>query len=255
VNVLVCVKRVPATGGRIVLTQDEQEIDTKFLGFTVSPHEECAVEEAVRLVETHGGSTTVLTLGPDVAEEQLRDAMAIGADRAIHLRTNGEEWDGRATAAAIVATVRGEEARGGAFDLLLFGNEAADTGGYQVGIRVAHALGRPVVTGAKQLEVGDGRIVARREAGGGWEVFDVALPAVVSVKEGINLPRYPSMPGRLKAKKKPVEVVPLDAPANGLRKERLRLPQGQDKQVEVLGEGVDAVPAAVDVLRRIGVVD
>jgi len=254
VNILVCVKRVPATGGRIVLTPDEQEIDTKFLGFTVSPHEECAVEEAVRLVEAHGGATTVLTLGPDVAEEQLRDAMAIGADRAVHLRTGGEEWDGRATAAAIVEAVRSEESNGAAFDLLLFGNEAADTGGYQVGIRVAHALGRPVVTGVKQLEVGDGRIVARREAGGGWEVFDVPLPAVVSVKEGINLPRYPSMPGRLKAKRKPVDVVALEPPANGLRKERLRLPQGQDKQVEVLGEGVDAVPAAVAVLRRIGVI-
>ena len=253
-NVLVCIKRVPATGGRIVLTPDEQEIDTKFLGFTVSPHEECAVEEAVRLVEANGGSSAVLTLGPDVAEEQLRDAMAIGADRAIHLRTGGEEWDGRATAGAMVAAVRAEEAKGESFDLLLFGNEAADTGGYQVGIRVAHALGRPVVTGVKQLEVGGGRLVARREAGGGWEVFDVPLPAVASVKEGINLPRYPSMPGRLKAKKKPVEVVALDAPANGLRKERLRLPQGEDKQVEVLGEGVDAVPAAVEVLRRIGAV-
>jgi electron transfer flavoprotein beta subunit len=254
VNVLVCVKRVPATGGRIVLTPDEQEIDTKFLGFTVSPHEECAVEEAVRLVETHGGSSAVLTLGPDVAEEQLRDAMAIGADRAIHLRTGGEEWDGRATAAAIVTAVRDAEAKGGSFDLLLFGNEAADTGGYQIGIRVAHALGRPVVTGVKQLEVGGGRLVARREALGGWEVFEVPLPAVASVKEGINLPRYPSMPGRLKAKKKPVDVVTLDLPANGLGKERLRLPQGEDKQVEVLGEGVDAVPVAVEVLRRIGAV-
>jgi len=253
-NVLVCVKRVPATGGRIVLTSDEQEIDTKFLGFTVSPHEECAVEEAVRLIEAHGGTSTVLALGPDLAEEQLRDAMASGADRAIHLRTGGEEWDGRATAGAIVDAVRGEEANGEPFDLLLFGNEAADTGGYQVGIRVAHALGRPVVTGVKQLEVGEGRLLARREAGGGWEVFDVPMPAVASVKEGINLPRYPSMPGRLKAKKKPVDVVALGAPRNGLRKERLRLPQGQDKQVEVLGEGVDAVPAAVDVLRRIGVV-
>ncbi|HXY72412.1 MAG TPA: electron transfer flavoprotein beta subunit/FixA family protein, partial [Actinomycetota bacterium] len=165
-NVLVCVKRVPATGGRIVLTPDEQEIDTKFLGFTVSPHEECAVEEAVRLVEAHGGATTVLTLGPEEAEEQLRDAMAIGADRAIHLRTNGEEWDGCATAGAIVDAVRTGEAQGTAYDLLLFGNEAADTGGYQVGIRVARSLGRPVVTGVKQLVVGGGRVEARREASG-----------------------------------------------------------------------------------------
>ena len=253
-RILVCVKRVPITGGKMVLTEDGQALETKHLGFTISPHEECAVEEAVRIVESDGGEVVVLTLGPAEAEEQLRDAMAIGADRAIHLRTGGEEWDGRATAAAIVDAVGSEEAGGTAFDLLLFGNEAADTGGYQVGIRVAHALGRPVVTGVKQLEVGDGRALARREAGSGWEVFDVPLPAVMTVREGINLPRYPSMPGRLKAKRKPVDQGRPGSPENGLRKQRLRLPQGQDKRVRVLGEGVAAVPAAVEVLRDIGVV-
>jgi electron transfer flavoprotein beta subunit len=248
------VKRVPVTGGRIVLTADEQSIDTRFLGFTVSPHEECAAEEAVRIVEAHGGSSTVLTLGPAEAVEQLRDAMAIGVERGIHLRTGGEEWDGLTTAAAIVDAVRAAEAAAEPFDLILFGSESADTGGYQVGVRVAHALGRPVVTGVKQLEFSDGRAVARREAGGGWEVFDVPLPAVVTVKEGINLPRYPSMPGRLKAKKKPVEVIEPAARPSDLHTVRLRLPGGTDKRVEILGAGVDAVPAAVEVLRRLGVV-
>src|SRR5437867_9131652 len=99
-NVLVCVKRVPATGGRIALTSDQQDIDTRLLGFTISPHEECAVEEAVRLIERHGGTSVVLTLGPEVAAEQLRDAMALGIDRAILLETDGEEWDPEATAGA-----------------------------------------------------------------------------------------------------------------------------------------------------------
>jgi electron transfer flavoprotein beta subunit len=255
VNVLVCVKRVPVTGGRIVLTADEQAIDTRFLGFTVSPHEECAAEEAVRLVEAHGGTSAVLTLGPPEAADQLRDAMAIGVDRGIHLRTlGGQEWDGLATAAAVVDAVRAQEDSADPFDLILFGNESADAGGYQVGVRVAHALGRPVVTGVKQLEVSGGRAVARREAGGGWEVFEVPLPAVLTVKEGINLPRYPSMPGRLKAKKKPLEVIEPAARPGDLRMARLRLPGGTDKRVQILGEGTDAVPAAVDVLRRLGVV-
>ena len=103
-NILVCVKRVPATGGRIVLTADGPTIDTRFLGFTVSPHEECAVEEAVRIVEAHGGSTAVLTLGPAAAEDQLRDAMAIGIERAILLETDGRDWDP-------VATARGDRRR------------------------------------------------------------------------------------------------------------------------------------------------
>src|SRR6201986_1045376 len=97
-NVLVCVKRVPLTGGRIVLTDDERAIQTRPLGFTVSPPEEGGPEEAVRLIEKRGGESTVLTLGPPEAEEQLRDLMAIGVDRAMHLVTDGAEWDPQATA-------------------------------------------------------------------------------------------------------------------------------------------------------------
>ena len=146
-NVLVCVKRVPATGSRITLTDDEQHIDTKHLGFTISPHEECAVEEAVRLVEAHGGTSVVLTLGSEAAVEQLQDALAIGIERAILLEADVDAWDAVATADAIVETVREQAAAGTAFDLLLFGNEAADSGDYQVGVRVAYALGLPCVTG------------------------------------------------------------------------------------------------------------
>src|ERR1700733_12115203 len=121
-DILVAVKRVPITGGRIVLTDDGQAIDTRHLGFTVSPHEECAAEEAVRLVEAHGGSSTVLTLGPAEAEEQLRDLLAIGVDDAVHLVTDGEEWDPQASAAAIVEAIR---AAPEPYDLILFGNESA----------------------------------------------------------------------------------------------------------------------------------
>lgn len=253
-NVLVCVKRVPATGGRITLTADEQEIDTRFLGFTISPHEECAVEEAVRLIETHGGSTTVLTLGPEVATEQLRDAMALGIDRAVLLETDGREWDPIATAEAIVDAIRAQQAAGTDFDLLLFGNEAADTGDYQVGIRVAHALGLPCVTGIKGLEVTDGSAVARREAEGGSEIFEIALPAVFTAKEGINLPRYPSVPGRLKAKKKEIERLTPQRRGGGLEKVRLKLPEEQAGEVEILGNGPEAAPRVVEVLQRLGIV-
>jgi electron transfer flavoprotein beta subunit len=254
VNVLVCVKRVPATSGKISLTPDEQEIDVRFLGFTVSPHEECAVEEAVRLVEAHGGTSAVLTLGPDAAVEQLHDAMSMGIDRALHLVTDGREWDPVATAGAIAEAVRSQQAAGMEFDLLLFGNEAADSGDYQVGIRVAHALGLPCVTGGKGIEVREGAVVVRREGPAGWELFDVALPAVIAVKEGINLARYPSIPGRLKAKKKPIERIVPGWNDGGSRKTRLRLPKEQGKEVEVLGEGVDAIPQVVKVLQMLGVV-
>jgi electron transfer flavoprotein beta subunit len=254
VNVLVCVKRVPATGGRVNLTADEQDIDTQYLGFTVSPHEECATEEAVRLVEAHGGSSTVLTLGPEAAGEQLRDAMAVGIDRAILLETDGRDWDPVATADAIVAAVGAEREAGQAFDLLLFGNEAADSGGYQVGVRVAVALGLPCVTGVKSLEIRDGMAVAKRQAGGGWEVFEVPLPAVIGVREGINLPRYPSVPGRLRARKKEIARVTPASRTVGPVKLRLRLPVEQEAKVEILGRGPEAAPSVVELLVRLGVV-
>jgi electron transfer flavoprotein beta subunit len=255
VRILVCVKRVPATGGRILLTADGQDIDTRFLGFTVSPHEECAVEEAVRIVEAQGGSSTVLTLGPEVASDQLRDAMAIGIDKALLLETDGADWDPYATAGAIVDAIRALEADEGPFDLLLFGNEAADTGDFQVGIRVATSLGRPVVAGIKAIEAADGRVVARREAaGGGWEVFELPMPVVLGVKEGLNLPRYPSVPGRLRAKKKEIARMTPAARPGGPTKERLRLPEAVGSTVEVIGEGPAAAPAVVDLLTRLGVI-
>jgi electron transfer flavoprotein beta subunit len=254
VKILVCGKRVPMTGGRIVLTEDEQAIETRHLGFTISPHEECGVEEAVRLVEQHGGESVVLTLGPPEAEEQLRDQMALGVDRAIHLVTGGEEWDPQATAAAIVDAIRADEAASGPFDLVVFGNESADSGGYQVGIRVAHALGRPAVTGLKGVAVEDGRVRCEQEVAGGRDVYVVPLPAVVTVKEGLNLPRYPSVPGRMRAKQKPVAATTPDRPQARLRLVRLAVPAGQGKQAEVLGRGPEAAPAVVEVLRGIGVV-
>jgi electron transfer flavoprotein beta subunit len=250
VKILVCVKRVPITGGRMVLTEDAQALETKHLGFTISPHEECAVEEAVQIVEREAGEVVVLTLGPAEAEEQLRDCMAIGADRGILLKTDGREWDAQATAGAIVDAV-GAEAE--PFDLLLFGNESADAGGYQVGIRVAYALGLPVVTGVKKIDLQDGTARLERDVGGARDVYEAPLPAVVTVLEGLNLPRYPSVPGRLRAKSKPLAVLEPAPREPQLETLRLLVPEGQGKHAEILGTGAGAAPRVVEVLRQLGV--
>jgi electron transfer flavoprotein beta subunit len=252
-RILVCVKRVPLTGGRMVLTSDERALETRHLGFTISPHEECGVEQAVQLVERHGGEVTVLTLGPAEAEEQVRDSLAAGADRGILLATDGEEWDPQATAAAILATIEAERANGADYDLIIFGNESADSGNFQVGIRVAHALGRPVVTGLKGLSVEDGRARCEQEVPGGRDVYLVPLPAVVTVLEGINLPRYPSVPAKLRARQKPVETSTPERPEPRLEMVRLVIPPGQGKQAEILGTGPDAAPAVVEMMRELGV--
>jgi electron transfer flavoprotein beta subunit len=253
-KVLVCIKRVPAVAGRITLTADERAIDSRYLGFTIGPHEECAVEEAVRLVEAHEGESVALTLGPPEAIEQLRDAMATGVSRAIHLVTDGGDWDPEATAAAMLEAIRDDEAASGPFDLILLGNEAADAGGYQVAVRIGHALGRPVLTGLKGLAVTGATLRGEQVVAGGRDVYDVPLPAVAAVLEGINLPRYPSVPGRLRAKSKPVATSTPARPAERLALMRLIVPPGASKQVTMLGDGPDAAPATVDLFERIGVV-
>jgi electron transfer flavoprotein beta subunit len=207
----------------------------------------------VRIVEAAAvngtaGEVVVLTLGPAEAEEQLRDCMAIGADRGIHL-VSGEEWDAQATASAIAEAIRGEEP----FDLIVFGNESADAGGYQVGIRVAYALGLPVVTGLKGLTVEGGRARCEQEVPGGRDVYGVQLPAVVTVKEGLNLPRYPSVPAKLRAKAKRLDSVHVERPASRLEKLRLVVPEGSRKQAEILGEGASAAPRVVEVMQQLGV--
>jgi electron transfer flavoprotein beta subunit len=175
--------------------------------------------------------------------------MAIGIDRAVHLVTDGGEWDPQATASAIVDAIRAEPEP---FDLIMFGNESADAGNYQVPIRVADALGVPCVTSVKGLSVDAGSVRAEQEVTEGRDVYVVPTPAVVTVKEGLNLPRYPSVPGRLRAKRKPVEASTPARPDPRLEMVRLVLPPGSGKQVEILGRGPEAAPAVVVVLRELG---
>ncbi len=252
-RIAACIKRVPITGGRILLTEDGRAINTQHLGFTMSPHEECGVEEAVRLIEANKGDSVVLTLGPAEAVEQLRDAMALGVDRAIHLQTDGQEFDGEATAAALTEAIQADEAANGPFDIIFFGNESADSGGFQVGIRVAYALGRPCVTGLKKVSLDGASVRCEQEVEGGRDVYVVPLPAVLTVKEGLNLPRYPSVPGKMRARTKPVAVSTPARPAPRLELVRLAVPAGQGRRAESLGNGPSAAPAVVEMLHKAGV--
>jgi electron transfer flavoprotein beta subunit len=141
----------------------------------------------------------------------------------------------------------------GPFDLIVMGNESADASNYQVGIRVSYALGLPIVTGVKGITLADGRARFEQEVATGMDVYDVALPAIVTVKEGLNLPRYPSVPAKLRANRKPVDAKPVERPASRLEKLRLVVPEGQGKQAEILGHGPDAAPAVVEVMQKLGV--
>ncbi len=154
---------------------------------------------------------------------------------------------------AIVDAIRGDETANGPFDLVVFGNESADAGNFQIGIRVAYALGRPVATGLKGVGVDVETVRCEQEVAGGRDVYVLPLPAVVTVLEGLNLPRYPSVPAKLRAQRKPVDANSPARPESRLEKVRLVVPEGQGKEAEILGHGPEAAPAVVKVLQRIGV--
>ena len=251
-RVLVCVKRVPAPGAKINITADGQAVDTAYLAFTTSPHEECAAEEAVRLVEQHGGESTVLTLGPAEADEQLRYAASIGVNKCVLLPIDTADWDPQRTASAIAEAIKGIEATDGVFDLVLFGNESADSGNFQIGVRVAHALARPMVNGIKGIAIDGTTVTAKREAEAGVEVYRMQMPAVLGVKEGINLPRYPTLKGRLGSKKVEVAQVAPQGTPGGQQMVTLLQAAEQVSQTIMLGSGPEAAPAVVDLLEELG---
>jgi len=249
-EICVCIKRYPSLGSAIVLTEDGMAIDTDKLGFTLSPHEECAVEAAVQLKEEHGGTVTLVTLGPEGVEEQIREQFAIGADRAIWVRSETTDVDPQAAAAALGDAI---EADGTAFDLILLGSESADNANAQTGVRLAHRLGRPVATAVKGMTITDGTATVERAVGTMREVYTVPLPAVVTVKDGLNIPRYPSVPGRIKARKKPIEEVAGNLADPRIELIGLTVPVRESKGAQDLGAGDEAADALVDVMKQIGV--
>ena len=256
-NVLVCIKRVVDSTGEVVLTEDGQAVDGRYAGFTMSAHEECAVELAVQVAASTGGTATVLTLGEAEAVEQLRAALAVGCTAATHVVADPSRSGPADVAREIAAVVRDHEAQGRTHDLVLLGNDAADSGDFQVGIRLAYELGRPVVNGVARVRVEDAPdgqvVVADGDGPEGHETYRVPLPAVVPVLEGAVEPGFATVPGRMKAKKVPIEErAPVAEPA-GPKRVRLLIPPPAPSNVQVLGKGPEAAPAVVDLLERLGV--
>jgi len=244
-NIAVCIKRVPDTETRIKIGTDGKTLDPAGVKFVMNPYDEFAVEEALRLKERAGaGEVVVVCVGPEVAQETIRAALAMGADRGILLRSDAAPADGLPVARAIAA-----ELDGAGFDLVLFGKVAVDDYNGQVGPMVAELMGLPAVTAIAHLEIGEGKGTAEREVEGGMEVVEFPLPAILTADKGLNEPRYPALKGIMAAKRKPLEVKAVAIEAGGLEVERLTMP-AERAAGRIVGEGVDAVPELVRLLHE-----
>ncbi|MBF0243165.1 MAG: electron transfer flavoprotein subunit beta/FixA family protein [Desulfamplus sp.] len=204
-KIFVCVKHVPDTAATIKLSSETTFEDSE-CKFVVNPYDEFGLEEAVTLVEKNGGEVVLVTVGKAAAEATLRSAMAMGAARAIHVKTDGQFLDSTLTSKALKAAIE----KDGMPDMIFTGKGSVDTEGFQTQYRLAAALGLPVVNEVSKLTLNGNTAVAEREIGGGErEVLEISLPAVIGATKGLNEPRYPKFPDIMKAKKKPIAVIPI----------------------------------------------
>lgn len=261
-RIVVCIKQVPATESKLAMTRDGTDIERAGLSFVVNPYDEFAVEEALQIKERLGaGDVTVLSMRPHMAqkpEEALRTCLAMGADRAILLSDPAFEGGDSLTTALVLAAAL----RRLSFELLLFGKQAVDDDGGAVGIQVAELLSLPHVAVVNKLEVNRQAqtIVAHRQIEGGIEVVEAPLPALITCQKGLNEPRYPSLPGIMKAKQKPLEIwtretIGVEARTVGaagaqLNVVRLELPPARPAGRIIPGDAASAVKELVRLLRE-----
>ncbi|MBA4157928.1 MAG: electron transfer flavoprotein subunit beta/FixA family protein [Gemmatimonadetes bacterium] len=243
---IVCVKRVPDTEARIRIAGDGTSIDPAGVKFVLNPYDEFAIEAALKQKEGAGaGEVVVMTVGTGDSAETLRTALAMGADRAVLLKT-ADAPEGLAAARALAEAIRGQE-----FDLLLFGMKAIDDDLQAVGPMVAELLDVPVATVVTEFSVEGGKVVAQREIEGGTEIVELSLPCALSITKGAYEPRYASLKGIMAAKKKPLEEKEAQVGAGGgsLSVEALTYP-AERQAGRIIGEGPDAVPELLRVLRE-----
>jgi electron transfer flavoprotein beta subunit len=243
-KIAVCLKRVPEMELRFSIAADRKSLDQSGLKYEISDFDGYALEVGLQLVEKAGtGEVVTICLGPDGVQETLRKALAMGAARAVQLKADEVPFDGFAIAAALAA-----ELKTGDYDLILFGRMATDTASGTVGPMTAQLLDLPCVSAISHLELADGRGTARRDLEGATETVQFPLPAVLTIDEGLARPRLATLKGIMAAKKKPLDVRPAQLGQVSLTVETMALPP-ERAGGKIVGEGPDAVPELVRLLR------
>ncbi len=242
-EILVLVKRVPATDSQIKPAADGKSYDPAGLEFVLNPYDEHAVEEALKTKAAKEGTVTVLTVGGKEAQKDLRTCLAMGADKAV-LLDPGQEFDGKSLSEALAAKVKEL-----APEIVFCGKQSVDNDDAQIGPRLAGLLAWSCLTDAASLEIGDGTWTGQRDIEGAKEVVEGKLPAVISCSKGLNEPRYPNLKGIMAAKKKPLEEGSAELGAPALTVIALTPPPARPEPT-IVGEGPDAVDALMDKLKN-----
>ncbi len=244
-DIVVCVKRVPATDATIKIAADGKSIDTTGVQFVLNAYDEFAIEQALRIKEQLGaGTVTVVTIGPKEAQKELRDALGRGADKAVLLTTDQWMHDGAATAQALAAWIKTQPC-----NLVLCGRQASDSDNNQLPANLATRLGFACTTEVVKLALEGGTFTAERDIEGAREIVTCKTPAVISCHKGLNEPRLPSLKGIMAAKKKPLEEAPAQLPPASVEIVALTLPAPRAAG-RIVGNGAAAVPALITALRN-----
>ena len=242
---VVCIKQVPDTETRVKVGADGKTLDPAGVTWVLNPYDEYAVEEALRIREKQGaGEVVAVALGGAGVQTTLRNALALGADRAIHLKSDTHAPDPLAVARALAAELGGLQA-----DLIWFGKQAVDDDQAQVGPMVAELLELPCATAIARLELEGTRASIEREIEGGREIVELVLPAVLTADKGLNEPRYASLKGIMAAKKKTIDEKPAALGEPRLERVALELPAPR-RAGRIVGQGVEALPELLRLLRE-----
>lgn len=242
-NLVVCLKRVPDSSARLRVAPDGRSVSPEGVDTIISPYDEYAIEEALKLRETHGGQVTGVCVDPEGNDTALRKALAMGVDQGI-LVAGGDPFDGAAVAEILAGVLKTLT-----FDLVLFGKQAIDSDSAMVPPMVAHRLGLPRATVVNKITPGTGSVTVHRQIEGAEEVLELPLPCLLSTQKGLNEPRFPSLKGIMAARKKPLER--REAPPVARRLELLKMePPPARPAGRIVGEGPGAVKDLLSLLRN-----
>ena len=244
-NILVCVKQVPDTESRIKIGADRKSIDTADINWILNPYDEYAVEEAIQIKEKNEGTNvTVVCVGPERSVSAIRNALAMGVDEAILVKTEDIYLDSLSVAQALVSVIKDMP-----YDMILFGKQAVDDDNLQVGPMVSELLDLPCVTFISELNIEGDKATTKREVEGGTEVIKAILPAIFTAEKGLNEPRYPALRGIMMAKRKTINEKQVDINSSKIEIVNIEYPPAREGG-KIVGEGAEAVPELVRLLRE-----